>query len=361
MDTAIAKRDNGNGQIALTPGDKMVLTTEQIDLIKQQICTKGSDAELQLFLYQCKRTGLDPLNRQIYALFYHNNKTQRDEMSIHISIDGMRLIAERSGKYAGQLGPYWCGPDGKWFEVWLFNGPPAAAKVGILRKDWSQPLWAIARFNDYAKKNKFWNEIGPHMIAIRAEMIGLRKAFPQDLSGLYGEGEIVEYEPAVDIRRIEQVKPSTGERHVFEGPDGADAFFYEALPKSEAPPEPEKPKKNGAVSKMWVVLGEVFATAKKNMPPEDYELLTRCFIAEVLHLRIDRDEKGKPHVGSIKTYEANKVVEALSDADKIAELRPKVDERFRQEKECQEFIAHSAPASDNERLPSAADRGAGIV
>lgn len=177
------------------PAEKAYM--EQLGLVNRKTW-KGPQPDapagvIEAFLMQCRRTQLDPGARQIYAA------EMGGKWTVLISIDGFRLIADRTGLYRGKKETLWCGPDGIWVDVWLSDQPPAAAKVAVMREGFSEPLVAVATYAGYCprdnktkalKPSGQWDTNPSNQLAKCAEMLALRQAFPNDLSGLYGTEEM---------------------------------------------------------------------------------------------------------------------------------------------------------------------------
>jgi phage recombination protein Bet len=184
-----AERSNGSA------ATERKFTVEQINLIARTLCKpKKRDPyqnEVDLFIYQCERTGLDPFSRQIYAIFRWSKRDNAEVMSIQASIDGLRLVAERTGKYIGQDGPFWCGENGAWSDIWTKDVPPTAARV-VVKKLIGGVIGetpAVAHYSEYVpmangKPSGLWGSKGALMVAKCAEALALRKAFPQETSGI---------------------------------------------------------------------------------------------------------------------------------------------------------------------------------
>jgi len=169
---------------------------KEVELLKRTIAQDATDTELSMFIQNCKRYGLDPFTGQIHAVKRWDSSAGREVMSVQVGIDGFRLIADRTGKWRGTVGPYWCDTSGEWTDVWLKDEYPAAAKVGVLRSDFDEPRWGIARWDAYVATKKggdpqfMWRKMPAHMLAKCAEALALRSAFPNDLSGLYTDAEM---------------------------------------------------------------------------------------------------------------------------------------------------------------------------
>lgn len=184
-------------------------TPGQLDLIKTQICKGASDAQLGLFVATCERLGLDPFARQVFAVM-RKDKELGTVMTIQVSIDGFRAVADASGDYQGQTAAQWCGDDGVWRDVWLSQDFPAAARVGVWRSGFREPLYAVATWLSYVQTNyegkpsSMWSKMPDLMLAKCAESLALRKAFPRKLSGLYTPDEMAQSVV------VEEVKASIG-------------------------------------------------------------------------------------------------------------------------------------------------------
>ena len=185
-------------------------TPEEVALIHRTFMTEASKDDLALFIATCERTGLDPFARQIMA---SSRNVRRGDNWVTVwtwlvTIDGLRKIAVDSGDYEGQEGPWWCGKDGEWKEVWSKPEPCFAAKVLVHRKGFRTGLSGIAKYESYVQKkkdgapNQVWSTLGDHMTAKCAEALALRRAYPNEMAGLYTSDEMAQagFEPAAPAK-----------------------------------------------------------------------------------------------------------------------------------------------------------------
>lgn len=185
MTTAVTPYNPGAVAAPLTFDD------EAIAVLKNTIAKGVSDTELQLFIATCQRTRLDPFARQIYAIQRRTKEGDNwvNRMTIQIGIDGMRLIAERTGKYAGGDGPQWSGDGQTWLDAWTEDGPPAFARYCAWRKDVERGFIAVARYKSYVQTTgqgaptSLWAKMPDVMLGKCAESLALRRAFPAEMSG----------------------------------------------------------------------------------------------------------------------------------------------------------------------------------
>jgi phage recombination protein Bet len=181
-------------------------TRDQVNLIRSMVAPEATDNELKMFLHAAQKYGLDPLTRQLFCIFRNTKDNQGNyvkKMTIQTSIDGFRVIAERSGSYAGQDEPeYIYSPESKTI--------PSCAKVRVYKwKDGVRYLAAVgvAHWVEYVQTDRngspsgLWGKMPHVMLAKVAEAVALRKAFPQDLSGLYSDDEMSQATvPTVEVQ-----------------------------------------------------------------------------------------------------------------------------------------------------------------
>ena len=242
MSTEITQQ-SGNTALTIHP-DQTTFTPDQQAALQQLGVQANSAADVAVFFHQAKRSGLDPFKREIYMI------TRKGKATIQTGIDGFYKIADRATRSAGGTWgipeTLWCGPDGQWRDVWLERTPPAAAKVTVER-DGSR-FTTVALTSEYMADGPMWKKMPARMIAKCAEALAIRRAFPDDLSGLYTSEEMAQADSPAPTPRAQAQQSQGGSRL-------AQAMGQRPQPQQpvESQPEPWQAQ--------WADLKDALATA----------------------------------------------------------------------------------------------------
>ena len=171
-------------------------SSEELTLIKQTVAKDATDQELSLFLYTAGMRGLNPLTRQIHFV------KRGGQGTIQTGIDGLRLIAQRTGKYAPGSKPTVFEYDSKGqliratvFGIKVMNGQ-------------GFEFSATARLSEYkVDTNQIWRKMPETMLEKCAEAKMLRRGFPEELSGIYTDEEMAQADGAVVVHPAETPEP----------------------------------------------------------------------------------------------------------------------------------------------------------
>lgn len=156
-------------------------TRDEIELIKRTIAKDATDLELQLFLADNARLGVHPFDRMLHF-------TKRGGKYVPVtSIDFARSRAAETGEYVGNADPV--------FTYGAGSDVPTTATATVVRVVKGEPreFTATARMKEYrppAGQDIAWQRMPHIMLGKCAERQALRKAFPQQLGGLYDSAEL---------------------------------------------------------------------------------------------------------------------------------------------------------------------------
>ena len=186
------------------------VTPEQLELVRKTVAVGATADELKLYLYDCARQGVHPLDKLIHF-------TKRSGKYTPItSIDFMRIRAAETGEYAGSDDAVFGGTD----------GVPSFATVTVWRlvQGTRCSFAATARMSEYKPDaNDFmWKKMPHTMLAKCAEALALRKGFPKQLAGLYAKEEMDQAQPSAQPAPAVVVEaPPVSEAAEAEIPEGA--------------------------------------------------------------------------------------------------------------------------------------------
>jgi len=179
-------------------------TDRQIQILAETIAKDCDQAELGFFINVCRLKRLDPFSGQVHAVKRWDSTLGKNKMTIQVGIDGFRVIAARTNDLAGITEPEFDSEEEKhpnWARVTVY-------RYG--RNDEKIPFTAKARYDEYVQTKKdgdpnhMWATKPYIMLGKCAEALALRKAFPDELAGMYAEDEMGQADNLITPAQAEQ-------------------------------------------------------------------------------------------------------------------------------------------------------------
>ena len=350
------KEMTGSSVVPIRPGTEVAVPQaslsvqpQQADWTDVQKAAFGSiglanvpDADKQAFLHICQRSGLDPFGKEIYLIGRKDDSMPNGmKYTAQTGIDGYRHIAQRTNEFEGREGPWWCGPDGQWRDVWLEDAPPSAAKVRIYRR--GKPAFeAVAVFKEFAPMYwdnrtrkmvlfQMWKKMPSHMLAKCAEALAIRQGFPREAAGIYVTEEMHQADAAEQEQsrlRIENERArQRAELARFTPPNAGDP----ASPGDVAPGDvvegeivetPDRDTLWAEIESMAEILGQTIAAMSSRWVAAHRKNLSDATPAELL----DFIEANRPRVDEVLKIQRDKVADAVDEVASTTLIPPAEDD-----------------------------------
>lgn len=158
-------------------------SSEVIRTLKATVAIGATDAEFAMFIEQCKATGLNPFKKEVWFI------KAGGRVQIMTGIQGFFAIANSAPEFDGHESGL-ITPSGEMVSAAYPKQDFIGAWCKVYRKDRRMPSEAIAMLSEYDKGQGTWKVMRRVMIIKCAESVALRKAFPQQLNGLYTAEEM---------------------------------------------------------------------------------------------------------------------------------------------------------------------------
>ena len=285
-------------------------SNDQIRLLGETVAKGCDQNELAFFLQVAKLKRLDPFTGQIHVVKRWDSMAGKDKITIQTGIDGFRVIAARTDELAGIDDPEYDTEEGE---------HPNVAKVTVYRygrNDEKITYKATARWSEYAQTKRdgglgpMWKKLPWLMLGKCAESLALRKAFPDELSGMYTNEEMeqadndqpgasagkpqVQMPRSTDEKKADLAKQQAKAETVKQNPPAAQQGAAQGQPKAEeisGEIEKVSPGKGAQEGTLWLVVNKKVICVPANLI--DAEM---CVGAKILIMAVEL--KG----GEIKKY-----------------------------------------------------------